>query len=559
MREDRKRALFTNMALAVGLSLLVFVAGVDNTGNDGACGATPVFTLLFVLASFAWLVVITVVLTQLVSLDYSIMSRGTDRLKYALSWGLPILVAVLAAIVNAGSNAGLLGQTENGACWAEGFVLTAFFIVPFALAFFAGVVSFVVLLYAISQLHTFSLGAKNKSVEQLAVIVLLLLLGLTWLFAHIAITQDEEGYQWLFAICAVTQGLYFFLTQVALNEDAVSLWRQTLHLSTTGNMDMNRERKRFEIQHANSFEGTFKDTEKGAGEEFEWDDFTPGASKDPGDADPAVHKVNLARDRNSRQDSSGGENISRALAELRSDRARPDHPARLQNRMGNGKGGKGPTFGSRFRMVDKDDKEEEDNGGIVLLSHVRQTGSEVQVNIEPLGRFAFTDRTYAVGDGLEAERNPSYHKARPEGAFQNTTYANTMLQRSGGPHNTPPPTYDAAKLRLSDDYDADQGQYDMGEDYMQVKGYGPRAESTYMEVAGDRQSNYMEVAGDRESIYMEVGASGGSDAAKRARPSVDGFMYDEEIPVAASLPPPAGAAARTRPGQTPHGNRSTVL
>ncbi|XP_028517757.1 adhesion G-protein coupled receptor D1-like [Exaiptasia diaphana] len=65
------------------------------------------------------------------------------------------------------------------------------------------------------------------------VIILLPLLGLTWLFGLISVNSETIVFQYLFAILNSLQGAFIFIFNYALNKEVRSSFRRTLQRTTT--------------------------------------------------------------------------------------------------------------------------------------------------------------------------------------------------------------------------------------------------------------------------------------------------------------------------------------
>lgn len=170
----------------------------------------------FWLAAFTWMLVQGV---QLYTKVRRLVGGNIKQIFYVLfAWGFPLPIALGPLIINLSSNA------ELRTCWLPPDLIW-FFAVPVILVF---TVNLLVTILVMKTFLTVKVNKDKTDAEKLkssmrAVIVMVPVLGLTWVFGFLLLIDPTmELFQYLFVILNALQGVFVFLVHLVLNEDVRS-------------------------------------------------------------------------------------------------------------------------------------------------------------------------------------------------------------------------------------------------------------------------------------------------------------------------------------------------
>ncbi|XP_055888101.1 uncharacterized protein LOC106072137 isoform X1 [Biomphalaria glabrata] len=227
LRRDNPSKILINLCLALMASNLVYLVGMqDYTFSDMAsCKAVAVLLHYFLLSSLMWMAVEAFYMyLALVRVFKTYFTNFI--LKCALvGWGIPLIIVVITLAINTTDNYGFL---NSGLCWLHNPAFYAAFVGPVCAIL---LVNFLAFALVIRQLMSMSSSKLNKSdtnstVQRLrGAIGVVILLGLSWIFAIFAIDQASVAFYYLFAIFNSLQGLFIFIFYCLLKKDAMTAWK----------------------------------------------------------------------------------------------------------------------------------------------------------------------------------------------------------------------------------------------------------------------------------------------------------------------------------------------
>ena len=124
--------IIMNLCVAIFFTNLVFLVGLDRTGNTSACRTSAFFLYFFLLAQFCWTLCFSHQLYKLL-VRVQMVNVSRTRSYFAFAWLVPLTVALVAVIVDSISNRALqLGSDSR--CWFDSRGgLIGFFVIPVAL------------------------------------------------------------------------------------------------------------------------------------------------------------------------------------------------------------------------------------------------------------------------------------------------------------------------------------------------------------------------------------------------------------------------------------------
>ncbi|XP_065064148.1 uncharacterized protein LOC135690509 isoform X2 [Rhopilema esculentum] len=228
--DPERTAIHTNLVVALGIAQIVFLAGINATENKAACTAVAVLLHYFFTAAFSWMFAEGVHLYKKV---VSVFSHGSKlKFYYVIGWGLPIIIVALSTGIRPD------GYGTESACWIslDGGLIWAF-VAPVIIVI---IINFIVLIIVVkilmSSVSTVQVDSKtsqetNRSTQQIkagakAMVILMPILGLSWVFGLLAVNEATIVFQYLFCIFNSMQGLFIFLIHCVGNSEVRSAFRR---------------------------------------------------------------------------------------------------------------------------------------------------------------------------------------------------------------------------------------------------------------------------------------------------------------------------------------------
>ncbi|XP_076444371.1 uncharacterized protein LOC143282567 [Babylonia areolata] len=204
-----------NTSLALLLSWVTFLAGIQRVEDHVTCVAVAMLLHYFILVTFLWM------LAQGV-LQYFMLVKAMKRpftrymLKAGLlAWGLPVLPVIIVSAVDVE-----LYRGREDYCWMS---LTAFyyaFLAPIAVIVTINIVIYLLVVVSICRRPNLSSGGTSyTAISVRASVSCFVVLGLSWIFAFMAVGDAHLVFQYLFAVTTTFQGFLIFLLYTARDRD----------------------------------------------------------------------------------------------------------------------------------------------------------------------------------------------------------------------------------------------------------------------------------------------------------------------------------------------------
>ncbi|XP_076434800.1 adhesion G-protein coupled receptor G6-like [Babylonia areolata] len=232
-----------NMALAMLLSLVIFLAGVQRVQERVLCVGVAMALHYLILVTFLW------TLAQAV-LQYVMLVRGQARpfSRYMLkvappAWGLPVLPVITVSAIDVD-----LYRGGGRYCWMSPTPFYFAFLAPIGAIVVVNLVVYVLVVVSICRRPNLGTGGTSYTVIGVrASFSLFVSLGLTWMFAFFAVDDARVVFQYLFTVTTVFQGFLIFVLFTA-RDPAV----KAFCLDAIQNRIPNRIRNRFRRGHISS-------------------------------------------------------------------------------------------------------------------------------------------------------------------------------------------------------------------------------------------------------------------------------------------------------------------
>ncbi|XP_071959388.1 uncharacterized protein [Antedon mediterranea] len=208
-------AIHANLALSLLFAHLIYITGIDATGNKTVCKIIAILLHYFFLASFAWMMIEGAYLYVKSSHAHR---KPLTLLHYALiGWVSPLFIVGITAAARYN------GYGTPEACWLglEDGVTWAF-VAPVLVV---GIINTLIMVRVIKTFNSLKTNADKARTQRMranlrAILVLQPLLGVTWLFGVLSFNFVWAlSFVYLFVICNSLQGAFIFLLHCVMNDE----------------------------------------------------------------------------------------------------------------------------------------------------------------------------------------------------------------------------------------------------------------------------------------------------------------------------------------------------
>ncbi|KAM4827408.1 adhesion G-protein coupled receptor D1 isoform 5-T5 [Thomomys bottae] len=214
---NQRYHIHANLSFAVLATQVLLLSSFQVQPGTVPCQALAMLLHYFLLSTFAWMLVEGLHLYSMVIKVFG--SEDSKHLYYyGIGWGSPLLICIISmssAMDSYGGSNNCWLTLGTGAIWA--------FVGPALLVIVVNVGILIAVTRVISQISAdnyktpgdpsaFKLTAK-------AVVVLLPILGISWVFGVLAVNDRALVFQYMFAILNSLQGFFIFLFHCLLNSE----------------------------------------------------------------------------------------------------------------------------------------------------------------------------------------------------------------------------------------------------------------------------------------------------------------------------------------------------
>ncbi|KAK3852894.1 hypothetical protein Pcinc_040538 [Petrolisthes cinctipes] len=235
-RRSLSNKILVNLSFSVFCSVVIFVAGIDQTWNVKLCRAVAVALHYFILTSFAWMLVEGVhQYLKFVKVVGTYIPRFLWKASVC-AWGIPILPVLVLLIYNPSIYDSKDDDDELTICWmsSQGFKIA--FLPPLVATMTINLVIFSMIIRgAVCRRPTVNSTVLKRDLfmNQLRMSVcVFFLLGFTWLFGMLAVGNGRLLFSYLFCIFNTLQGFCLFVFHVLRERTARKYWRDFLSILT---------------------------------------------------------------------------------------------------------------------------------------------------------------------------------------------------------------------------------------------------------------------------------------------------------------------------------------
>lgn len=203
-----------NLLVSIAISQTIFLFGIEQTENEFQCRFTAIMLHYFYLVSFGWMLCEGLHLYTMVVKVFNLSSKIYHYI--VLAWGIPALLVLITAACSYSD------YGTKTSCWISPKRNTLLaFIIPVAVTTLANIVILGLVLHEICRLHTTGRTCMSDIVRSTlkSLVVLIPLLGVTWLFGLLVFATHSVEFQYLFALSNTMQGFFIFLLHCLFNSE----------------------------------------------------------------------------------------------------------------------------------------------------------------------------------------------------------------------------------------------------------------------------------------------------------------------------------------------------
>ncbi|CAG2213421.1 unnamed protein product [Mytilus edulis] len=217
--------ILSNMCVVLIIGYSVFLSSTNVTDNEIAC------IIVTAVLHYVFLVVFFLMLCEGISVARSVTvvfkRKSEVRFYLPFAWGVPLVIVGITLGVTR-----LKGYHSEKYCWlsTNNFVVMAF-VGPALLIILINIGIIHVVLKAIYSTHAMVNERLKKKVRAgvKCMVVLIPVLGLSWLFGILAYNEDTIIFQYLFGISTSLQGFIIFIRDAVSNKKLHEGIRKALH------------------------------------------------------------------------------------------------------------------------------------------------------------------------------------------------------------------------------------------------------------------------------------------------------------------------------------------
>ncbi|XP_070551395.1 adhesion G protein-coupled receptor L4-like isoform X2 [Ptychodera flava] len=204
----QERIIHVNLCLAIGVGQVIFLAGIAATRNKVGCTIVAVLLHYFFTSVFCWMLVEGIQLYAKLVTVFDSNPTGRFTAYFLTGWGVPLVIVVISVAIDHehyGSENNCWLSVDSGLIWA--------FVGPALTVMLTNVVFLGMVVRVIAKLQNCAEDDKYTKIRASlkAAIVLLPLLGMTWLFGLLSVNQHTIFFEYIFAILNSLQGLFIFI------------------------------------------------------------------------------------------------------------------------------------------------------------------------------------------------------------------------------------------------------------------------------------------------------------------------------------------------------------
>ncbi|XP_058860276.1 cadherin EGF LAG seven-pass G-type receptor 2-like isoform X2 [Acipenser ruthenus] len=211
---SNQSSISKNMAVALFLSELIFLLGINQADNPFVCTVIAILLQFFYMCTFAWMFLEGLHMYRMMT-EVRDINYGPMRFYYMIGWGVPAFITGLAVGLDPE------GYGNPDFCWLSIYdTLVWSFAGPIALAVSMNVFMYILSARASCSPRHHAFEKKGGTVTGLrTAVAILLLVIVTWLLTLLAVNNDTIIFHYLFAGFNCVQGPFIFFFRIVFNKE----------------------------------------------------------------------------------------------------------------------------------------------------------------------------------------------------------------------------------------------------------------------------------------------------------------------------------------------------
>ncbi|XP_068761358.1 adhesion G-protein coupled receptor D1-like [Montipora capricornis] len=229
-----------NLVIALAIAQIAFLSGINAIEQASLCVFIAAFIHYFYLVGFAWMLFEGVYLYLKVVKVFNTEVRM--RLFFAVSWGVPAGIVALSIAFASSQDGGIHSYVNGAFCWVSfknqiiwTFVATVLVICVINMVLLSLVIREILKMQSNKKSDVERLGQSVKTC-----VVLFPLLGLTWVFGVLSVTNASLAFQYIFTILNSLQGFFIFVLHVLRSTDVRAEFKRKTQRWTMNSLSSNR-------------------------------------------------------------------------------------------------------------------------------------------------------------------------------------------------------------------------------------------------------------------------------------------------------------------------------
>ncbi|XP_033127004.1 latrophilin-like protein 1 [Anneissia japonica] len=218
----RRNIIHINLAASLALAQFLYICFIDGTSTRAGCTFIAILLQYLFTVSFAWMLLEGVHL--LMNSNINLQHRNPKGYLYVIfGWGPPLVIVLIAFLSKPSS----YGTAQS--CWLDTSTDIIWAFVTVILLVIAG--NIFILLAVIKTFVSLKVNASKSRKERMrnsirAVLLMIPLMGLTWVFGLIASFGDTIFFTYMFVIFNSSQGIFIFCQLIVFNDEIRRLYFQ---------------------------------------------------------------------------------------------------------------------------------------------------------------------------------------------------------------------------------------------------------------------------------------------------------------------------------------------
>ncbi|XP_059139092.1 adhesion G-protein coupled receptor G2-like [Physella acuta] len=235
LRRDEPSKILYSLCWALFLcnGFFVFGAEIDILQSRLGCKFLAAVLHYLLTSSIFWMAVNAYYMYLMLVRVFNIFISHFYIKAACVGWGIPLILVVVTLAIDKTET---YGKLTSGICWIRSPAFYFVFVVPVVMVLLFNLTVFCLILRQLSMMARSTATQHSRQERKRflgnfrAIVSLVVLLGLTWIFAFFAVGHASMLFSYLFAVCNSLQGLLVFLFYCVFKKDVIHAWENLFGL-----------------------------------------------------------------------------------------------------------------------------------------------------------------------------------------------------------------------------------------------------------------------------------------------------------------------------------------